>query len=82
MDPTVDLKEFVTQTILEILEGVHEAQKEIDSHRVEFDVAVTASRGSEAKAGAGVVVAVLGFGTHPRKASRTPRSAAFALMCQ
>jgi hypothetical protein len=38
-------------------------------HNVEFDVAVTASSGSEAKAGAGLMVAAIGLGAQSQKST-------------
>jgi hypothetical protein len=78
-------KEFLTQTMVQIMEGVQEAQEQVGSalvnppaqrdgnlvaredqrswryvHKVEFDVAVTVSSGTEAKAGGNLMVAFIG----------------------
>ena len=83
----MNLKEFVTETIVQIMEGVQEAQNQVGDKGIvnprsyqsgtffvdtppqpnelrpaEFDVAVTASSGSEAKGGAGLLVAAIGMG--------------------
>jgi hypothetical protein len=91
----MNLKEFVTQSLLQIMEGVQAAQGQVRGnalivppargtgktvadgdvepwrhiHKVEFDVAVTASSGSEAKAGAGLVVAAIGLGAQALKST-------------
>jgi hypothetical protein len=69
---TVELKDFVTQTLLDILKGVSDAGLDQTVGRriapteaivrVKFDVAVTAESTDTAKAGGGFKVAVLGIG--------------------
>ncbi len=92
----MELKEFVSQSIVEIIEGITNAQSRISNddtqivpnvqrlftqsntggsnlalgwddkgnliHTIEFDVAVTATEGSESKSGIGVVTGVFGLG--------------------
>jgi hypothetical protein len=68
----MELDEFVRQTIEKLITGVGAAcrhAKENATHigggsttRVEFDVAVTTTEGSEKKAGAGMTVAGIGLG--------------------
>lgn len=78
-------KEFVAHTLLQIIEGVSDAQERVPSgatinprptdgkrsersvHNVAFDVAVTVSEGSEARAGAGLMIPAIGLGAHARK---------------
>jgi hypothetical protein len=91
----------LTETIVQIMEGVQQAQERVGGnglinprarqrshgrpivdwmepdpddrfdgtlvHMVEFDVAVTAATGAEAKAGAGLLVAAIGLGAQAQK---------------
>ena len=75
----MDLKEFVSETIKQVVDGIVEAQlyaeekkakvvpfiyKEVleDIHTIDFDVAVTASKGSASKGGAGLFVGPVALG--------------------
>ncbi len=76
------LQEFVNETLREIIAGVNEAQDYAKDNNatinvgpvmgtpineVEFDVAVTATEGSEAHGGVGVFVAGLGLGAKGKR---------------
>lgn len=72
----MDLKTFVSATLTQIIEGVLNAQSELSIQGasvnpgptgggwqvVEFDVAISATEGTETKAGIGVVSALLNAG--------------------
>lgn len=71
----MELKEFVTKTLVEIIEGVTEAQSKAKDapggvvptkadpiERVAFDVALTTSKSKESKGGIGVFLGGAGIG--------------------
>jgi hypothetical protein len=73
----MDLETFIAETLRQIVKGVRTAQEhqncalalinetiKVDKSRlIEFDVALTVTEGSEAKAGIGVFSGVFGVGT-------------------
>jgi len=90
----MELREFVSATLVEIVRGVRDAQRAVKAEKipsainpgsrgregmlyarkeVEFDVAITATEGSESKSGIGVVVASVGIGAQ-RKSGASSES--------
>jgi hypothetical protein len=74
----VDLKAFVAETLKQIIAGIEEAQQNgiginsASTQNVDFDVAVTATEGTDKKGGVGVFV--LGFGLGAQGATSVSNS--------
>lgn len=73
----MELKEFVSQTLIQIIEGIKIAQNhstetnaDIASggvyEKIEFDVAVTTTDTTEARVGAGIFVAAVSLGAQAK----------------
>lgn len=71
----MELKEFITKTLIEIKEGIIEADKKgvkvsnTTAKEVEFDISVTTNSSDESKLGGGIFVGGIGLGANSKEIS-------------
>lgn len=69
----MELKEFISKTLIEIQEGISEANKkgleisDTTAKEIEFDISVTTNSTDESKLGAGIFVTGLGIGANNKE---------------
>ena len=69
----MELKEFITKTLIEIKEGISDAGEkgvrvsDSSAKQVEFDISVTTNSADESKIGAGIFVTGIGLGANTKE---------------